>query len=64
MSSIFVSHLRFIFTFLSELEDFWDMTVYSLIFQYFPYRPVPDNTQHSRQTSMLPVGIEPTVPAS
>ena len=26
-------------------------------------RPLPDNTQHSQQTSMPPVGIEPTISA-
>jgi hypothetical protein len=26
-------------------------------------RPLPENTQHSRQTSMLPVGFEPTIAA-
>jgi hypothetical protein len=26
-------------------------------------RPVPDNTQHSKQTSMFPVGFEPTISA-
>ena len=26
-------------------------------------RPLPDNTQHSQQTSMLPVGFEPTISA-
>ena len=24
-------------------------------------RPIPDNTQHSKQTSMPPVGFEPTI---
>jgi len=27
-------------------------------------RPLPDNTQHSQQTSMPPEGFEPTIPAS
>jgi len=27
-------------------------------------RPVPDNTQHSYQTSMTPAGFEPTIPVS
>jgi hypothetical protein len=27
-------------------------------------RPLPDNTQHSQQTCMPPVGFEPTIPAS
>jgi len=26
-------------------------------------KPLPDNTQHARQTSMLPVGFEPTISA-
>jgi hypothetical protein len=28
------------------------------------HRLLPDNTQHSQQTSMSPVGFEPTIPAS
>ena len=27
-------------------------------------RPLPDNTQHSKQTSILPAGFEPAIPAS
>jgi len=27
-------------------------------------RPLPENTQHSKQTHMPPVGFEPTIPAS
>ena len=27
-------------------------------------KPLPDNTQHSQQTSMLPAGFEPAVPTS
>lgn len=28
------------------------------------HRPVPGNTQHSKQTSMPPAGLEPSIPAS